>query len=303
MRQAFGGEWTQRKLAVLEKYLKAYMTIMRRNPTASKTFRVTYLDGFAGSGIRYSPAQEDTLEVSAPWAEDFSEADVREFHKGSPRVALELDLPNLKPFDHYIFVEKNRNWVRELRSLQQEFPDRDIQIVEGDCNEYIRKWCSSLQWNDRALVFLDPYGMQVEWRTLETLAKTEKVDLWLLVPLGSAIMRLLVRRQPPPESWQKRLNDLFGTEAWLEHFYQATAVQTLFGDEEEIIRTATFDTVTQFFVQRLQGVFKGVLDQPAVLRNSKNIPLYVLCFAASNPKGAPTAVKIARDIAEGLHGS
>jgi hypothetical protein len=30
----------------------------------------------------------------------------------------------------------------------------------------------------------------------------------------------------------------------------------------------------------------------------EGVPIYLLCFAAGNPKGAPTAVKIAKDILE-----
>lgn len=298
MRQEFGGNWTQKKLEALEKYLKAYMTIMRGNRNA-QYFRVTYLDGFAGSGVRYVPSDDALENEAASWWEDFGEAEVQDFYKGSPRVALDIE----KKFDRYIFVEKNPQWVAELEKLKLDYPDLDIQIEQADCNRFIHEWCASLQWNDRALVFLDPYGMQVEWGTLVTLARTEKVDLWLLVPLGSAIMRLLTRNEPPPQGWQRALDRLFGTEEWLGQFYQVTRAQTLFGEEETTVRTASFDTVTRFFVQRLSEVFAGVLDRPAILRNSKNVPLYTLCFAASNPKGAPTAVKIARDIAEDLDGS
>lgn len=298
MRQEFGGEWTQKKLQALEKYLKAYMTIMRGNPKA-QNFKVTYLDGFAGSGVRYASSSGASEPEASLFEEDFGEAAVQDFYNGSPRIALDIE----KKFDHYIFVEKKPAWSAKLQQLKHEYPDLDIQVVQGDCNEFIHEWCNSLQWNDRALVFLDPYGMQVEWTTLEALARTEKADVWLLVPLGSAIMRLLVRKQTPPENWRKSLDRLFGSDEWLPQFYQVSEVPTLFGDEEETIRTANFETVARFFVQRLRGIFAGVLDRPAVLRNSKNIPLYVLCFAASNPKGAPTAVKIARDIAEDLNGS
>jgi hypothetical protein len=31
-------------------------------------------------------------------------------------------------------------------------------------------------------------------------------------------------------------------------------------------------------------------------KNSKNNPLYLLCFASGNPMGAKTAIKIAQDI-------
>ncbi len=39
-----------------------------------------------------------------------------------------------------------------------------------------------------------------------------------------------------------------------------------------------------------------VPEKPLLLRNSKNNPLYLLCFASGNPKGAKTAIKIAQDI-------
>src|SRR5437016_2140181 len=39
-----------------------------------------------------------------------------------------------------------------------------------------------------------------------------------------------------------------------------------------------------------------VSDKPRVLANSSNIPLYLLCFAAGNPAGAPVALKIANHL-------
>jgi hypothetical protein len=48
--------------------------------------------------------------------------------------------------------------------------------------------------------------------------------------------------------------------------------------------------------QLLKTVFAQVVPNPLILTNSKGVPIYLLCFAAGNPKGAPTAVKIAKDI-------
>jgi hypothetical protein len=39
-----------------------------------------------------------------------------------------------------------------------------------------------------------------------------------------------------------------------------------------------------FFVQRLETVFAQVVKKPLPLRNTKNVPIYLLCFAAGNPK-------------------
>ena len=141
--------------------------------------------------------------------------------------------------------------------------------------------------------------MQVNWKTVEALAKSEKVDLWVLVPLGQAIIRLLTSKQPP-DSWGKALTRFFGTDDWKDHFYITKQSENLFGAEEVGIRNVDFDRITKYVVSRLGSVFTAVLDEPVFLRNKTGTPIYLLCFAASNPKGASTAVKIAKDIARKL---
>jgi len=173
--------------------------------------------------------------------------------------------------------------------------------VGEDANTFIPRWCDSLRKLDRAVVFLDPYGMQVRWSTIEAIANTQKIDLWLLFPLGQAVMRLLTRHEPPPEAWQERLTAIFGTDTWLTEFYRTVSRPTLFGDEVAIERNAEYPEVLKWFVQeRLKPIFAEVLESPFVLKNSRNTPLYALCFAATNRKGAPVAVKIARDLSEKL---
>lgn len=49
----FGGPWTDRKLAILSKYLNAYSTALSSQP-----FEKLYIDAFAGTGYREnSPIQ------------------------------------------------------------------------------------------------------------------------------------------------------------------------------------------------------------------------------------------------------
>ena len=53
-----------------------------------------------------------------------------------------------------------------------------------------------------------------------------------------------------------------------------------------------------YYLNRLKTVFPHVAENPLPLFNSKNIPLFALFFAAGNPKGGKTAVKIAQYILE-----
>ena len=57
-----------------------------------------------------------------------------------------------------------------------------------------------------------------------------------------------------------------------------------------------FSEIEQYIMERLRATFAGVAANSLSLRNSKNVPLYLLCFAAGNPKGAPIAVRIAEHV-------
>lgn len=187
----------------------------------------------------------------------------------------------------------------ELEELRKQFPAiaHRIEIVQGEANVTLQDWCRRTDWvSNRAVVFLDPYGMEVEWSTIEAIAQTKAIDLWVLFPLGQAVNRILTRSGLPEGTWADRLTMFFGTTDWKDAFYRPSSQMTLFGGEAQMEKGATFEQIGAFFLQRLATVFSKVADNPLYLRNRKNVPIYLLCFAASNAKGASTAVKIARDI-------
>lgn len=294
MPQQFGGSWTEEKLTQLRKYLHAYMTIMRKNPRAAH-FRTVYFDAFAGSGVRLEPTSTDDETPLLPV--DVSEqSETSELLKGSAYVALETG----PPFDQYIFVEKNPEYAANLQALREKFSHLNIHIAEGDANDLLVRWCNKTDWkNTRAVVFLDPYGMQVDWSTIQAIAKTHAIDLWILFPLGQGVNRLLTREGPPPPAWADRLTRFFGTDEWRTRFYQEKEERNLFGSVKSIEKEANFEAIGAFFLERLRSVFAAVANETLPLRNSRGAPIFLLCFAAGNEKGAPTAVKIANDIIRG----
>jgi len=286
--QKFGGPWTEKKLEAVEKYLVAYMRIMRGEKVGG-IFNVTYVDGFAGSGRRYSEA--------GGLFED-NDSEIAEFYRGSVHRSLTTE----KPFDNYLFIESKSKYVEELRSTINDFPDMAglVEIKQGDANVEIQSWCKKLKSKDRALVSLDPYGMQVQWSTLNALAETKKVDVWLLVPIGQAIARLLTKGHPPDE-WGNALTRFFGEDAWKSEFWITDKIPTLLGEEDQLKRDVNYEKITNYMVRRLKSIFYGVLEEPIILRNSQGIPLYVLCFAASNKNGSAPALRIASSIAKRIN--
>lgn len=286
----FGGDWTSEKLERVRKYLHAYTTIFAGNPRAQK-LNTIYLDAFAGTGYRNSPrTRVDTI----PFLEGFEE-DNQAFLKGSARIALEIK----PPFKEYVFIERDPEYVHELNKLKADYSSQSgkISVVSQDANSYLIDWVKRTNWNtSRAVVFLDPYGMEVEWSVIQALGNTQAVDLWILFPLGVAVNRLLTKSAPPPEGWARALTRIFGTDSWRDAFYPHQKVLTLFGEEDVQQKEADFGKIGRFFIDRLKTAFTAVSTRPLALRNSKNNPLYLLCFASANPRGAPTAIKIADHI-------
>lgn len=295
MEHRFGGAWTDAKLARVGKYLSAYTKIFSTNPQA-RFFRTIYVDAFAGTGTRTAQRAEDPQD--SLFDDVATDEEARQFKAGSVEVALGVS----PEFDRYVFIESDRRKVEALRSQMARHPGRreHVEILPGDANEALLHLARATDWRrNRAVVFLDPYGMSVEWATLEALAGTRAIDLWLLFPLGQAVNRLLLRREVPGGGFARALTRCFGTEAWREAFYQASPQGELFGGAPGVEKIASFGSIAAFFRERLASIFVGVAPTSLPLVNSRNNPLFLLCFAASNEKGAPTALRIANDILEG----
>jgi len=292
------GNWTARKLQVLAKYLTSYTTALKNQPSREHPFRKGYIDGFAGTGYR-DARHEETRETQAPLFPDLAEREPQKLLDGSARLALKTE----PRFDRYVFIERSAGRCVQLEALKQEFPDlaSDIHIHRGEANAEIQELCGKDWRAHRAVMFLDAFGMQVEWQTLEAIAATKAIDLWLLFPLGMGVNRLLKKSGDIPEAWRRRLNALLGTTDWYEDFYRVEATPTLFGDDEQHVVKAKTDTIGRYFNERLRSVFTGVAAEPGVLRNSKRNPLYLLCFAVGNPSGKEIALRIANHLLKDLH--
>jgi three-Cys-motif partner protein len=283
----FGGSWTEAKLARLRAYLNAYRSIFTENPGAS-WYTTWYVDAFAGTGTRTSgELGSGLMDVEEPG----TDSEVSQYLEGSAKIALGLS----KPFDKYLFIEKSKARVEALKAMIAiEYPELQsrCEIRQLDANAAIKSWSRERNWKkERAVVFLDPYGMQVDWATVKLLGDTNAVDLWYLFSL-SGVIRMLTRDGVIEESWQKRLDNVFGTTDWRERFYTIHTETNLFGDQDVMRRDATVKNVQSYIEERLSTSFVAVAPSLA-LHNSRSFPLFALCFAASNQKGAKTALRIA----------
>jgi len=226
--------------------------------------------------------------------------DAETFHAGSARIALETS----PRFAEYVFIEQDAGKCGELEKLKAEFPDKakDIHILNEDANVAITRFCDT-SWkrrNLRAVLFLDPFGMNVTWQTIEAIARTEAIDMWYLFPFGVGVNRLLTKDGNIPAAWQQKLDNIFGCSDWKDEFYKTEEMPTLFGNHEITTKTGNFQQIADYFMKRLKSIFAGVA-KPLPLYNSRGNPLYLLCFACGNKneKAKALALKIAGSILKG----
>jgi three-Cys-motif partner protein len=286
---SFGDDWTEQKLEILRKFLPAYTNIMARH-----NFRFAYVDAFAGTGYRTVKTHDkDEWQKSA--LPDFEEPESNFFDGSAKDGSAKIALDTKPQFQTCIFIEKDERRFTELKSLSQqnEYVGRDIRLIQEDANSFLEKFCKKKWKKHRAVLFLDPYGMQVSWKTLTVIAHTKAIDTWILFPLGIGVNRLLTKDGNIPPQWRARLDDVFGEPDWYDVFYAPNPQASLFPDGDPAMhKIAGFDAIGKYYIERLKTIFRHVAKNPFRLHNSCNNPMYLLCFAAANK----TALKIAEDV-------
>jgi three-Cys-motif partner protein len=291
MAHNFGGDWTEEKLAVMRHYFTAYATALQNRPNPAWPFTRLYVDAFAGTGQR-TESNEHAVGQNLLFGEDT--ADLETVKDGSVRLALKIE----PPFDKYIFNDKSTARVAELEKLKIAFPNRNIEIRQGDANQFLLDVANQTNWkNHRAAIFIDPYGMQVKWETLQALAKTQAVDLALLFPTGALSRMLTVDGDIPPD-WAKSIDEHLGPCDWRNAVYEEIDTPSLFS--VSVAKTAkklTVDGLRQFVHKRLAEEFAFVAENQLALRNSKNAVLYHLFIICANPSDKAKA--LAKKLADG----
>lgn len=289
----WGGDWTEQKLDAFEKYVKAYLTIL--NTYKHKNgWETIYFDGFAGSGNR----SKDIEPIDESQLFDSKDIEITPEEYNVYRGAAErvLNIKDNEGFDYYYFNEPHQESLTSLKEKLEPFVKEGKKIIyrDEDANVELSKLAVAFAANNkyRGLILLDPFGMQINWKSIEKL-KGLNVDIWILIPTGVIINRLLKRDGELllPE----KLETFFGIPQVeiKKFFYHTKIANTLFGEELVINKIPnSIKKIAELYIKRLKNIFPYVTEQPLVLNNSLNLPIFHFAFASRNKN----AVKIAKDI-------
>jgi three-Cys-motif partner protein len=284
----FGGKHTELKLKIVKSYLDSYLIAMRKSQ-----FKNIYIDAFAGTGSR-TQLQGDVPLFAG---EQPQSIDV----PGSVRLVLDIE----DGFDEHIFIDKNPKHVHALNELVKDYPKKVAKCIEGDANAIVTSICrktnwkkSGGPWGTRAVLFLDPYGMEVEWETLQAIAATQAIDLWFLFPISGLYRQAAKNWSSVDDSKISALNKCLGTDKWRSVFYQPKTQFGLFDQTEELVREKDVQALEEYVKERLKTVFTAWVSDPIQLYGPTGAQLYSLFFTLSNP--SPKAHAVASGIVKHL---
>lgn len=278
---AWSGEWTKEKLDVFEKYVKAYLNVMKYHRDLNG-WKLIYFDAFAGSGS--NDYKEDASNVL------FNKEEA-EVYKGAAERVLSIDG---RGFDEYRFIDKDTGAINALKEHLSKFQANKI-FESGDANTHISEFAKLMRTNKsqyRSLMLIDPFGMQLDWATVAQMQHAG-VDLWILIPSGVIINRLL--DNDGELAYVKKLEAFFGmTEQEIRQtFYAAKQQKDLFGEETIVKKIPkTICKITEIYLARLKTIFKYTIKKPLIMYNSCNVPIYHFAFASNNETGVSIASQI-----------
>ena len=286
--KSWGGSWTEQKLQAFEKYVNAYLTIMlnQRRKFNGWPQTIIYIDGFAGCGDRFFTKDQDTLSFSEL---NIDESEIK-VYKGSAERVVKLD----KKFDEYYFFDTDENALNKLKTkIEPHFDEKSKYVFwQKDINAALIEFSNYLDNSKVALILLDPFGMQLNWESIEKF-KNKRVDVWILLPSGVIINRLLDRQGNLKNI--NKLESFFGItrDEIQKEFYESKKENTLFGEIEinHKVHNA-IEKIAELYIKRLKTIWDYVTEKPLVLYNNRNVPIYHFVFASNNK----TAKNIASQI-------
>jgi three-Cys-motif partner protein len=257
VKHEFGAQHTEEKLRIVSEYLPLYTTALKLQP-----FHLHYIDAFAGAGICNIKVKGERMEI-----------------EGSASIAARCN----PPFHRMVFIEKERKHIERLHAMLGSAAGRNYEVIQGDANDHLPGEMEKLGRGDRAIVFIDPYGMQLDWTTLASVARSKVADVWYLFPL-SGFYRQAARDSSGIDADKRRaLTRMMGTDEWETDFYAPRRQSGLFDDAPGYEREAGPMQMLDWVTKRLGTIFPYVAP-PKVLyahrsSGAKGAPLFALYFS------------------------
>jgi three-Cys-motif partner protein len=252
------GPWTEVKVEIVREYAQVF----RKITSARSYFHTVYMDGFSGSGILLSK------------------------QRGEPVAGTPARIIAIEPrFNEYHFIEKRPKRQAVLRAMVGSHPN--VTVHEGDSNVILlENLLPTMTYESyrKGLLFLDPYGLHLDWKVVEAAGKSRCVDLLLNFPIHDINRRVLWKdpaRVAPSDA--ARMTRFCGSEDWGKDAYRAEP--DLFGNviPEKVPGN---EPIVRWYTKRLHEVASFEHVSAALpMKNETKAVVYYLIGASQAKQG------------------
>jgi len=218
---------TKGKLLFLSKYLPALNKILRSKVPNRPRY---YIDLFSGPGKcvdKYGRICD-----------------------GSPFIAIKTK----PPFTNFIFVDIDESYCDALRKRSEGIPN--VFVKQGDWNEIVSEVLSRMNTYDPCFIFLDPFGLELKWETVEKLSKKRRIDLLINFPVGA------VCRSMKKAGAERTVTECLGSDEWMDLRGRGRSLRIQLRD---------------LYMEEMQRFFE--YTSPKLVYNRLRVPLYYLIYA------------------------
>ncbi len=249
------GYWSQIKLDFVKKYAAAYTRII--SALKQPSFAPVFIDGVSIAAVHMSRGS-------------------RSYIAGSP-VNILLITPE---FYRYYIIDIRAEKTSALKQMVADNPK--VSIIPGNCNDALTtKVFPHVQWNQyrRGFCILDPYGLHLDWSTIEAAGKLKTLDVVLSLPVADVTGKTLWR---DPAGMSRpdvdQLTRFWGDDSWNVAASDSSSASSGRSTKAEL------DAIAAAFRARLQSAagFKHV-PEPLPMRSPKGVLNYYLFFASQKP--------------------
>ncbi len=253
LRAREAGTWTKEKFWYLRRYAEGFMKAMAPKRGERLWNKLVYIDPLCGSGKCITENDE---------------------FDGSPLIALGIH----PAFDHLYLSDRSSHNISALKKRISKADSPRVFCKVGDCNELIGEVVRKFPERSLGLAFIDPEGFEVDFAVLKALA-SRPIDILYLFPSMIGVKRNLRQSVLQQDS---RLDAVLGPE-----WRNVPAAKLAVGKPLTENEISKLDTSLIHYLRR-QVRALGLVhqdDNPPLLRNEQNAPMYHLLFFSKSAAG------------------
>ncbi len=195
---------------------------------------------------------------------------------GSPLIAAKAT----PPFARQFWVDADPRNAASLRAHRDDFPNRGIEVIQGDANLAIDGILRLIPTTQPALAFLDPEGSELAWKTICKIAAHKrpeylKIEQFILFATDTGIVRFFPHDHKKMIYADKLDRMLTDPAAW----------RALYALRDTLTAAEFRRRLLSLYVNGLRCLGYQHVPDARLVRRPDGRPLYFMVFATDHPAG------------------